>query len=191
LLAFFGLVNHSKGLDILLQALSALRSDGVPARMVIIGGNAGSSDPTNAEYQHQIQALIDTLNLTPYVYTTGFVHEATVGQFLAASDVVVLPFRDGASYRRGSLMAAIHYGCAIVTTQPAVKIPAFVNAENLLLMPPDDSEKLRDAIIQLYQSPELQERLKQGAQQLATRFDWTNIARETVAFFERVAGASA
>lgn len=190
LLAYFGLINQSKGLDTLLHAVASLRKHDIPARLIIIGGEAGSSDPTNAAYQREIQSLIDQLNLAPYVYTTGFVDEAAVGKFLAASDVVVLPFRDGASYRRGSLMAAIRYGCAIVTTQPAVEIPAFTDGENMLLVPPDDSEALHHAITRLYQSPELRQRLSAGAHQLASHFEWANIARDTVAFFERVAGVT-
>ena len=191
LLAFFGLVNHSKGLDILLQAMAALRTKDIPVRLIIIGGETGSSDPTNAAYYREIQSLIERLDLEEYIYTTGYVDEATVGKFLAASDIVVLPFRDGSSYRRGSLMAAIHYGCAIVTTQPSVEISTFIDTENMLFVPPDDAEVLHHAIMRLYQSPELCQRLKYGAHQLAGNFEWSNIALDTIAFFERVAGATA
>lgn len=191
LLTFFGLVNRSKGLDMLLQALASLRANGIPARLVIIGGETGSSDPTNADYQREIQSLIDRLDLTHSVYVTGFVEEESVGKFLTASDVVVLPFRDGASYRRGSLMAAIHYACAIVTTQPIVDIPTFIEGENMLLVPPGDSEALGSAIMQLYHSSELRQRLKDGAHRLAGQFKWSSIARDTIAFFERVIGAQA
>jgi glycosyltransferase involved in cell wall biosynthesis len=191
LIAFFGLVNRSKGLDVLLNALASLGASGVPARLVIIGGGAGSSDPTNTQYRREIEALIVRLDLANYIYTTGFLDEETVGKFLAASDVVVLPFRDGASYRRGSLMAAIHYGCPIVTTRPMIEIPAFADGENMLLVPPNDPDALAAAIRQLFSSPELRHRLQRGAQHLAARFEWSNIARDTAAFFERVVGATA
>jgi glycosyltransferase involved in cell wall biosynthesis len=191
LLAHFGLVNHSKGLDILLEALAILRTDDVPARIVIIGGDAGSSDSTNVNYHREIQAMIERLDLTSYVHITGFLDEETVGKFLAASDMVALPFRDGASYRRGSLMAAIRYGCPIVTTQPTVNIPTFVNGENMLLVPPGDTQGLVEAIHLLHQSPELRKRLKQGASRLASNFDWSQLGQDTVAFFERVIGAKA
>jgi glycosyltransferase involved in cell wall biosynthesis len=171
--------------------MASMRKSDVPVRLIIIGGEAGSSDPTNAAYQREIQSLIDQLDLAQYVYTTGFVDESSVGEFLAACDVVVLPFRDGASYRRGSLMAAIHYGCAIVTTQPSVEIPTFIDGENMLFVPPDNSEELSQTIRQLYQSPELRQRLSEGAHQLAGNFEWSKIARDTVTFFERVTGATA
>jgi glycosyltransferase involved in cell wall biosynthesis len=191
LLAFFGLINRSKGLDVLLHALASLRADGIPARLVVIGGGAGSSDPTNAEYQREIHTMTDRLNLTSYIHTTGFLDEENVGKFLAASDMVLLPFRDGASYRRGSLMAAIRYGCPIVTTKPVVDVPAFVDGENMLLVPSANGEALGNAIIQLYHAPDLRQRLQDGARRLARQFEWSSIARETVAFFERVRGAQA
>ena len=48
---------------------------------------------------------------------------------------MVLPFEDGASYRRSSLIAAIHQGCAILTTEPAHEIETFAHGRNLLARP--------------------------------------------------------
>ncbi len=185
LLAYFGLFNHSKGLDTLLAALADLRRGGLPARLVFVGGGAGSSDPTNAAFMAEMTARINRLELKPCIHYTGYLDEAAVGAYLAASDVVVLPFTDGASYRRGSLMAALHYGCAIVTTTPQVDIPTFESGENLLLVPPDDSPALARAIEHLYRSPEQIARLRQGAAVLADSFRWDTIARDYVSFLYR------
>ena len=65
LIANFGLINRSKGIDTLLESLAQLRADGIPARLVLIGGVAGSSDPTNAAYVTEIDALIERLDLAP------------------------------------------------------------------------------------------------------------------------------
>ena len=124
LVGYFGLFNRSKGIDTLLESIAHLRAGGVPARLVFIGGGAGSSDPTNATYATEIAEHIDRLKLADAVHQTGYLDdEAAVGCFLKACDIVALPFRDGASYRRGSLMAAIRYGCPVVTTTPHVEIP--------------------------------------------------------------------
>ena len=66
----------------------------------------------------EIDALIERLELAPIIHRTGYLEDAAVSGYLAAADVVALPFNDGASYRRGTLMAAIQHGCAIVTTKP-------------------------------------------------------------------------
>ena len=191
LLSFFGLINRSKGLDVLLDTVAALRSQDIPARLLIIGGSAGSSDPTNKPYLDEIQAKIERLALAPYIHWTGFVDEESVAQFLASADMVLFPFRDGASYRRGSLMAAIHYGCVIVTTQPVISIPTFLDGENMILVGRESSDAIVSAVVQLYRQPELRAKLKHGAMQLSRQFEWSQIARDTAAFYERVIGAQA
>jgi glycosyltransferase involved in cell wall biosynthesis len=187
LIAYFGLFNHSKGLDTLLDSLAALCAQGVPARLVMIGGGAGSSDPTNEDYMGSLKARITRHNLEQVVHWTGYLEdEACVGAYLTASDVVALPFTDGASYRRGSLMAAIQYGCAIVTSRPQVEIPTFKNGENMVLVAAGDSKDLERTLHEVYQSPELRQKLRTGAKQLAQHFEWGKIAQDTIAFFEQV-----
>jgi glycosyltransferase involved in cell wall biosynthesis len=186
LIAYFGLANHTKGIDTLIAALSRLRSEGIPAKLVMIGSVAGSSDPTNRAFSIQLEQIITGSGMTPYIHQTGYVPDSEVGAYLRAADVVALPFRDGASFRRGSLMAPIHFGCAIVTTTPQVLIPEFKDGENLILVPPDDVPVLTEALQKLFESPALQDRLRTGAKNLASIFDWNRIAQRTADFFAQV-----
>ncbi len=187
LIAFFGLLNRSKGLDTLLESLAQLRHEGIAARLLLVGGGLGSSDPTNAAYAQELRTRIQQLELADYVHETGYLDdEAEVGAYLRASDVVALPFLDGVSYRRGSLMAAIHYGCTIISTQPQVDIPTFRDGENMLLVPAGNSMALSTALRQTYQQPALRERLGDGAAALAHEFEWESIARGYMRVFEQV-----
>jgi glycosyltransferase involved in cell wall biosynthesis len=186
-LAYFGLINQTKGLQVLLDAVSGLCKQGIPARLMLVGGGLGSSDPTNVTYAQNIQEQITRLGLTEIVHMTGYLEdEASVGAYLTASDVVALPFLDGASYRRGSLMAAIHYGCTIVTTTPAVDIPEFRHSENMFLVPAGDRAALQNQLLELYRQPDLREQTKSGARELAQQFEWSSIAQQYIAFFEHV-----
>lgn len=188
LIAHFGFINHSKGVDMLLYALLVLRQQGIPAHLLMIGGRTGTADPTNAAYAKTIDDLIEQLQLESVITWTGFVKSEQVSAFLRAADVVALPFRDGASYRRSSLMAAIHHGCVIVTTKPRIEIPAFINGENMMTFPADDPVALADLLRSLYAVPSLGKTLKQGVHELRQQFNWDTIARDNVAFFQRVIG---
>lgn len=189
LLAYFGFLNRSKGMDTLLDSLALLCDENIPAKLVMIGGRTGTSDPTNATYADEIDRKLNRPQLAGRIAWTGFVSETEVTAFLHAANAVVLPFLDGASYRRGTLMAAIQHDCAIITTTPQVTIPAFKQAENMLFVPPGDARALSAAIKTLYTSPGLCETLRQGAARLKHEFEWSSIAQQTAAFFLRVVEA--
>lgn len=184
LIAHFGFINHSKGIDILLQALSTLDES---VKLVMIGGRTGTADPTNAAYADSIDALINELDLENRVAWTGFVSDEDVSAYLSVADAVVMPFRDGASFRRGSLMAAIHHACPIITTEPNITIPEFENGL-LFLIPPDDSPALAKAINELRESPIRREILQNHVRALQERFNWDAIAFETIHLFQQVLG---
>ncbi len=120
LIAYFGLLNQSKGLDTLLQALATL-----PPRfkLAIIGGGVGSSDPTNRRFAAQIEAEIERLGLGQRIIRSGQVSEREVSAWLCGADVAALPFRDGATLRRGSLLAALAHGLPTVSTTAPQRTP--------------------------------------------------------------------
>lgn len=189
LAAHFGFINHSKGVDTLLQAAALLIKAGCDLRLLMVGGRTGSSDPTNAAYAERIDAQIRALGLDDRVIWTGFVPDSEASAYLATADVAALPFRDGASYRRSSLMAVIHHECAVLTTRPAVDIPTFKNGENLMLVAPDNVPALAAALQVLAKSPELRDRLRVGAAALKAEFAWDRIAAQNIAFFREALGA--
>ncbi len=184
LIAHFGFVNHSKGVDTLLRSLAILRADGVPAKLVMIGGRTGSSDKSNVAYAKEIDRQVLLLGLDEHVLWTGFVASDEVTAYLNAADVVALPFRDGASFRRGSLMAAIQHACPIVTTRPQTKIPVFT--DTMQFVPPDDSPLLAEALQKLYDKPAEREKLRRNVRGLHSVFDWDTIAEKCADFYQRV-----
>jgi glycosyltransferase involved in cell wall biosynthesis len=185
-LVFFGFVNQTKGLDILLESLAELRQQGIPAKLTIAGDRTGSTDATNIAFSQTIDALIQEHNLTEHVHWTGFADDEVIGHYLEKADAVVLPFRDGASYRRGTLMAAIQHEAVIVTTCPQVQIPNFVHGENMLLVPPNNVTDLTAALHGLYNNAPLAAKLRQGIDGLYQHFRWDHIADKHIQFFEHL-----
>lgn len=186
LLSWFGLANHSKGLESLLRTVARLRDRGLPLRLVIVGGEAGDSDPGNITFGKRLDDLVLRLQLDDVMLRTGFLSSEEVAAWLRSCDLAVLPFVDGASSRRGSLMAAIHHGCAILTTQPEVEIPDFVHGQNMWLVPAGDDPALERALAMLAASPALRGTLRRGAMRLAATFDWDVIADATLGLFRNV-----
>lgn len=187
-LAYFGMLNRSKGIETLLESIAALRDQhAVNVRLIMIGAKTGSSDPTNQAYAAEIDQHIQALKLTDALHWTGFLPDDDVLAYLTCADVVVLPFRDGASFRRGSLMAAIHAACPIITTVPRVHIPEFVHGENMLLAPPDDPPALTQMLANYHaHQAEIGPTLRQGASQLVQHFNWQQITARYIDFFKAI-----
>jgi glycosyltransferase involved in cell wall biosynthesis len=183
LIGYFGFLNESKGAEVLLRALSLLRARGVNAGLLHIGGRVGDSDPTNKAYAAQLDRLAGELGLREHIYATGFLDERGVSEAFAACVCIALPYRDGASFRRGTLMAALAHRCAVITTQPRITLSELVHEENVLLVPPDQADALADAIARLIGDPALRARLQAGAGALSRLFEWESIAARTVDLF--------
>ncbi|MDH7487169.1 MAG: glycosyltransferase family 4 protein [Anaerolineae bacterium] len=195
LLCHFGFMNERKGIETLLHALKALTGEASPAgdlRLLMIGGKVGSSDPTNVAYLRRVEGLIAGLGLAERVLWTGFVSPEEVSASFAAADVCVLPYREGASFQHGTLMAALAHGMPIVTTypNPKSKIPSpkeLRDRENVALVSPDDPQALAAAIRELAGSPELRRRLGEGARELSRLFDWQCIAAQHLEVYRALA----
>jgi glycosyltransferase involved in cell wall biosynthesis len=196
LLAFFGLISLTKGLDTLLDALARL-----PARfrLIVIGGAAMA--PADRAYADAIRQQIVRLGLEQRVTITGHCVEADVSAHLLAADIAALPFADGASFRRGSLLAALAHGLAVVTTWPttddrrpttddrassAFVHRSFADGENVLLVPPGDASALVAAIERLGRDSGLRERLAVGGRRLAAQFGWDLIAAQHEQLYARL-----
>jgi glycosyltransferase involved in cell wall biosynthesis len=188
LLSFFGFINDRKGVDTLLEAMRLLVSEpeGLKPMLLFVGGQTGASDPTNVAYLAQIEALIQQLGLQSHVRWTGFVPPGEVSAAFAASDLCVLPFRDGVSFLHGTLHAALAHGAPILTTEPRLPLPELAAGENVLLVPPEDPQALAQAIRRAAADPELRRRLGAGAAQLAQQFRWDKIAADTLALYRRL-----
>ena len=188
LLAYFGFLNESKGGEELIEALALLRQQGFDARLLLIGGELGHADPTNATYAQRVQALIDRHHLADFVYRTGYTDLPEVSANLLAADAVVMPYRDGVSFRRTTLIAALRHGCPIVSTTPTdpSTIPEIHPGENMLLAPPRDATALAQAIASLAGDTALRQKLAVGSKQLGDLFEWNKIAGATAELYQRL-----
>ncbi len=181
LISYFGFLNESKGGLVLVEALAQLVEQGIPARLVMIGGRAGASDPTNWVYGERVDALIAQHALSERVHWTGFVDDQTVSACFYASDLTALPYLDGASLRRGTLMAALAHGRAIVTTTPQARVPELEGVVETV--PPGDATALAEAILRLWRNADRRRMLETAALQASRHFSWEGIARRTLDFY--------
>jgi glycosyltransferase involved in cell wall biosynthesis len=186
LIGYFGFLSLSKGGEVLMRALKLLVDQDLPVKLMLIGGRTGSSDPTNVEHAAQVDRLIDSLGLRDRVITTGYLDPIDVSCALMVCDVIALPYADGASLRRGSLLAAIAHGRAIVTTTPTFPIDGLIDTQSVLFVPPDDPTSLASAIERVLADRELRNQLERGARETAKLYTWDRIAQQTIEVYRKV-----
>ena len=177
-IAYFGFLNRSKGGMTLIETLDQLVHTGRNAHLLMIGERVGASDPTNYQYLQTVEARLAQLGLTDRVQWTGHQAEAEVSADLAASDILLMPYTDGASLRRGTLMAGLVHGCAIVTTTPQSPLPELVAGRDLLYVPPDDAAAAAQAVAWLADDPALIATLRTNALARSRLFAWPKIAEQ-------------
>lgn len=174
-IGFFGFLTPDKGVDDLIDALAQL-----PARrrvrLVILGGTLSDTDAANAAYQRAVLARLEQAAVP--VSVTGYLAPEQAADALAALDLVVLPFRSGASLRNGTLIAAVRSGTAVLTTDPVFgdSLAPLAGGESVWLVPPNDVTALARAISLLLDDPALRARLAEAAQTAAGALAWEQIA---------------
>ena len=184
LLGYFGFLNESKGADLLVESFATLPEN---FELVFIGGQIGSSDSArNQAFFDRLMKRIDELSLQDRIHWSGFLEDEDLSTYFYTCDLMVMPYRDGASLRRGTLMAALAHGCPIVTTHPNSQVGQLIHGENVWLTPVDDSRELSDAIVTLGADADLRDRLGDNARQSSIQFNWDVIAAQTEAFFEEI-----
>jgi glycosyltransferase involved in cell wall biosynthesis len=183
LLAYFGFLNRSKGLVVLVKAFARIVRERPDAQLLMVGEQVGASDTRNDAYRREVLDLIARLGLEHRVRWTGSLPDAEVGAALNACDVLLMPYVDGASLRRGTLMAGLANGCAIVTTTPQGPLPELQDGRDLFYVRPEDEKALAHAALRVAADAELAARLRANARARSHLFAWDAIARQHLAWY--------
>jgi glycosyltransferase involved in cell wall biosynthesis len=164
----FGLLNASKGLDLLLDAFQRVLGERPRARLLLLGGQAGASDPTDRQTAASLQPRLQRLG--DHLIQPGWLPTTELSAYLLAGDVALLPYADGASGRRGSLLACAEHGLPIVSTEPAAaEVASSIEHRRR------DPASLADAVLHVLADPT---RLRSASRALADRASWSRIATD-------------
>jgi glycosyltransferase involved in cell wall biosynthesis len=166
-LAAFGTDHPSRLLDYVIHAARGVASSGHPTVVLNLG----------------FKAL--PLNAGPLVrvITPGHLDEEEVARHLAAADIYLAPFSDGVSTRRGTLMAALQHGLAVVGTDGHNTDDTLRDAvTSLRLTPVGNGDAFASAVRELAAQPETRVELGSHARALyEAEFDWPVVSDRLLA----------
>jgi glycosyltransferase involved in cell wall biosynthesis len=148
----------------------------------------GAPWPGAGAYYEELQARSRSSGLKDHILWLGQCGRERIAAMLSASDIYVVPYDDGISARRGTLVAGIMYHLPIISTHAVRPSGLFRDGENVLLVPRRDHAALARAMTTLITSPELRRRLRLGIADLAKDFSWSRIAESTASVYHEVCG---
>ena len=180
IILFFGSIRPNKGLDVLLEALNYIRSR-VPEVLLIVAGAV----PRGMNFQ-KYSDIIQKLNLSENVRTEiNFIPDEDVDSFMAASDLVVLPYTKFEAQSGVLLRAYAHEKPVVVSDVGAMG--ELVSSDKVgLVVEPGDLKALAQAVINvLDNSGDFQSHY---TKQLEEKYSWQNIAEATIRCYEKAIG---
>ena len=138
-LSYFGFIQPRKGFEQVLDILNILRNRRFAAKLIVVG-ELSDRNP----YHREIIERINSEKLANWIQTSGHLEPIAASNYLAMSDVCVLPFLDGVHPKRGSFLAAAQQGTLIVTT--STKKKGLFPDENVYYAVPGDVEEMAKAV---------------------------------------------
>ncbi len=177
ILLFFGSIRPNKGLDVLLEALNDIRLHD-PEVLLIVAGVV----PRGMNFQ-RYSDIIQKLNLSENVRAeVNFIPDEDVDNFMAAADVVVLPYVKFEAQSGVLLRAYAHKKPVVVSNVGAMG--ELVSSDKVgLVVEPGNPKDLAEAIINvLDNSGDFQSHY---TKQIEEKNSWKNIAEMTIRSYEK------
>jgi len=167
------LVDRTKGQRVLLQAARIVQSQAPDMQFLFLG------DGVDAE------ALARESADLPQVHWLGF--RPNVGDYLGLFDVFAFP-----SYSEGmgsSLLDAMDYGIPIVASRVGGIVDIVRDGQTGLLVPAGDAQALAQALLRLYQQPQLRTTLATCARAMLPEYTPQRMAQRYLALYRSIAAS--
>lgn len=176
-IAFVGRLVESKGCGVVIRAFALLAArGGLPSdcRLFMVG---------DGPEREKLQRFAREEKLASRVVFTGHVSNAEARAVMRRARLLVAPSRHEAF----GLVAleAMAEGTCVIASNTAGFTDFMKDGENGLLVAPDSAEELCGAILKLFKDDALRRTLEKKGFETASRYDWKEIARRTMAVYER------
>ena len=177
-----GIIFPYKGIDLLLRSWQQVEAKVDDACLVIAGTGA-------PELLDEIRRQVAGLGLKQVKLCFRFISTEELVALYRAAAVVVYPYR--AITTSGALATGLALGKAIVASDLPVFRELLTNRENALLVDPQDSVELADALIEMTQDRVLREQFAQKVREMSFGDQsWLFIAKKTIDAYESVLSRS-
>ncbi len=188
MILYVGRIEPLKGIDTLIQALAAMRSDPrlipIPHYLTIIGGDPDVTPQNMSAEMARLRALCKDLGLNDMVLFIGKRSQDTLPYYYSAAEIVVVP----SHYESFGMVAleAMSCGTPVVASQVGGLGFLVQNGVNGYSVPDRDPNALAERLTQLICDPDLRAQLGAQAEEYAQAYAWENIASRMIQVYEQL-----
>jgi len=184
LVLYFGHISPGRWFEDLSAAIENLAGRGLLPQVAFVS----KFDPVNDDYHRELLARIRATGTESQVSLPGQLTPEQVSHFFQVADVVALPFPEGASFKNGTLAAALSHGAAIVTTITDLTESALKVDGVLATYSPGDVAGLADRMFELLTIPGRRMALGEAGRKVAELLTWENYIRKKLEIYTAAAG---
>jgi glycosyltransferase involved in cell wall biosynthesis len=181
IILFLGRINFKKGLDILVQAFSAVAQSRDDMHLIIAG-------PDNDGFEKKVRAWLRGEKVHDHTTFTGILEGNDKLAALGDADVFVLP-----SYSENfgfSVVEAMACGVPVIISD-RVGIWREVEAEGAGKVAPCNGNSFAEAMLSLLNSPDVAERMGENGKTLVRkRFQWSSVALDLETAYRSILSGS-
>jgi glycosyltransferase involved in cell wall biosynthesis len=182
-ITYFGFIRPDKGIDVLLKAIKLTKIYKEKDFILNIIAELENKD----KYHKRIIDLIDRLDNTK-INVTGFLSEEKVSEKLYETDLSVLPFTDGLTYRRGSFIASVAHDVPVISTYSNLTSLDLYDSLKNYLVKPYDINALAEKIDKFFYDEDYRAQLYLITSKIKGLFDWNIIAETHIELYKCIGG---
>lgn len=166
IILFVGELKWEKGVRYLIEAMTTIKQKEPMARLLIVG---------DGEERRALEELTEGLNLRGQVSFAGRIPNEVVPQYMAASDVFVLPSLLASESFGIVNLEAMASGLPIVVSRVRGLGEIVEDGQNGFLVKPKSPEAIAQKVLLLLQDEGLREGIGERNKQKAKRYSWKEI----------------
>ena len=173
-LLYFGRIEHEKGIDILLKSFANVHQKFPSLKLHLIG---------EGNYLDYSKKLSKELNINSRTIFCGWKEKQEIQKIMSGCDLCVLPSRiESFGLTIAESMAA---GIPVISTTAGAIPEIMKDGETGLLVPPDDIEALKIAIIYALENRDkMQSRAKAAQEKVKKFFSWDSAAKKHIEIYK-------
>lgn len=171
---YVGFLIRERGLDLMLRAIAILK-ERIEGLKLILVGDARREDVT------YLDRTVKKLGLEEQVDFLGRLEHDKVLALMEGSDVCLCVLPAGELFDMAYPIKIFEYmamGKAVVATGLRGIHDVITDGVDGLLIQPDNSREMADAIFKIYENSDLREKLEASARKTAEKYDWQTINEE-------------